>query len=174
MSAFDRKVLEWLNTADLPDKSKQTVLDRTAAGIKTYRLLFDQDPKIADGVAVDFALQDVVARAGRRLKDGETPLVLLSQPSVPKIALRPSASRTSSRPPSARVGTAPATGRSAATQPATTRVQPRPTTASARAALVSKPTPIPRRATAGTGYENLARPKTPTKEKSQSPVAAHA
>jgi hypothetical protein len=146
MSAFDRKVLEWLNEADLPDKSKQTVLERTSAGIKAYRNLFDQDPKLADALPVDFTLDDVVGRAMRRLKDGEKPLVSLGTPTVPKIQLRPSASRASSRPASARAGAAPTTSRSEKSQPATTRVIARPATASARAALVSKPSPMPRRA----------------------------
>jgi hypothetical protein len=155
MSAFDRRVLEWLNDADLPEKSKTTVLNRTAAGIKTYRTMFENEPKLAAGLAVDFGLDDVVARAQRRLKDGETPIVVLpSQGRVPAIQLRPSASRASSRPATAR---GPATRRrTASAAPATQRTQARPATASQRAALVSKPTPIPKRSSYGTKSKPVA------------------
>lgn len=150
MSAFDRKVLEWLNDADLPDKSKKVVLDRTAAGIKTYKALIDSDARIGDAVNVDLNLEDVVARAGRRLQDGQTPICQLQTTNaVPKLALRPSSSRPGSRAPSARAGTArsavPSGAASVAASSPRSQRSARPATASARAAMVSKPTPIPKR-----------------------------
>lgn len=144
MSAFDRKVLEWLNTADLPDKSKQTVLARTQSGIATYKQMFTNEPKFAEQVKVDFGLADVVARAQRRLQAGETPLVILPSPTIPTIALRPSASRSSSRPVSARPGTGRSGTGTSPSSPPTQRAV-RPATASARAAMVSKPEPMRRR-----------------------------
>ena len=143
MSEFDRKVLEWLNEADLQEKSKQAVLDRTAAGINTYKMLLENNPKLGDAIPLDLSLSDVIARASRRLKDKETPIVVLSPSSVPRLALRPSGSRANSRPATAR-STAGSTARDSENHNSVNRPIARPLTASARAALMSKPTPIPK------------------------------
>ncbi len=151
MTDFDRKVLEWLNGADLLEKSKQVVLDRTAAGIETYRQLFEGNPKLASVINVDLSLADVVARAGRRLKDHEEPIAVLGPSSIPRLVLR--SSRPSSRPPTARSAASHRSGTSAA-PPAEKQVYP--ATASERAARVSKPTPMPKRTKTPTATKPIA------------------
>jgi CRP-like cAMP-binding protein len=137
MSDFDRTVLEWLNGADIPAKSKTAVLNRSAAGIKAYRALLDDasnsasvtDNKMFSALDIDLELEDVVARTQRRLDDGEEPIALLPV-RVPKLAVKKTAAlQPQRRAPSAAAGH-------------------RPGTASARASMVSKPTGM-RRANSG-------------------------
>ena len=77
MSAFDRRVLEWLNTSTLADKSKVTLLQRTSVGISNYRNITTTGPaKTHEGTStipfhVDFTLEDHVNKAVRKLTNGE-------------------------------------------------------------------------------------------------------
>lgn len=160
MTEFDRKVLTWLNDADIPDKSKATVLKRTRLSTGIYKDMLESDAKVLERLPIDTSLDDVCARAERRLQEGLTPVVVIPT-AVPQLTLRRMGTATPAtgttprgfaRSASGASGTgAYQRGASNASQqpdvgPSSSGVQrpiatPRGGTASARASLVSKPGP---------------------------------
>lgn len=77
MSAFDKRVCEWLNGASIPAKSKQTILNRMNVGITNYRALeleklttVPAAKILSEHKKIDYSLQDDIAKALYRLEDG--------------------------------------------------------------------------------------------------------
>ena len=138
MTEFDRKVLTWLNTADVTDKAKTTMISRVRAGIDVYRHMLHDDPKLLERVPIDLGLDEECCRAERRVAEGISPIVQLP-PAVPQLTLKRSGTASTSVTPrlsTAQRGASSASETAAAPRPTVT---PRPATASARAAMVSKP-----------------------------------
>ncbi len=106
MSAFDRRVLQWLDHSTVSEKAKLTVLNRVSAGIDGYRTI-PLDAAGTKPLNIDFALQDSINKAVRKLESGEE---------CPKGSLFPNLGQqqngtgkqagSSSRPATARSGTA--------------------------------------------------------------------
>lgn len=77
MSAFDKRVCQWLNDASIPTKSKQTILNRMNVGITNYRALeleklttVPAAKILSENKKIDYSLQDDIAKALYRLEDG--------------------------------------------------------------------------------------------------------
>ena len=86
MTDFDRAVLTWLDTATVTDRARNVTLGRTSVGIQSYAELIRGDDSTAaipvDTIRLDIGLKDVVARAQRRLEDGQ-PMQLGNLPPPP-------------------------------------------------------------------------------------------
>lgn len=134
MSAFDKAVLSWLDNSTLSDKSKLTMLNRVDLGISGYRTApLDPAPVRASSgrqVAlepfdVDFSLQEHIAKAVRKLENGEQ---------CPKGSLFPNLNRVESRQTTGRRATpragatrASASGAEGSSSPARSPTDGRPT-----------------------------------------------
>jgi hypothetical protein len=86
MTDFDRAVLTWLNTASITDRARTVTLGRTSVGIQSYTELLRGDDSTAaipaDALRLDIGLKDIVARAQRRIDDGQ-PMNLGDLPAPP-------------------------------------------------------------------------------------------
>lgn len=92
MSSFDKRVCQWLNTASVPDKSKQTILSRMSVGIQNYRnlglekLATNPTMKVAAEHRIDYSLLDQISAALYRIEEGSTkgtePLFPTAQPTT--------------------------------------------------------------------------------------------
>ena len=86
MTDFDRAVLQWLDTSSITDRARNVTLGRTHVGIQSYAELIRGDDSTAaipvDAIRLDIGLKDIVARAQRRLEDGQ-PMQLGELPAPP-------------------------------------------------------------------------------------------
>ncbi len=76
MTDFDRSVLRWLDGASISDRARSVTLGRTLVGIQSYAELIRGDDSTGaipvDAIRLDVGLKDIVARAQRRVDDGQT------------------------------------------------------------------------------------------------------
>jgi CRP-like cAMP-binding protein len=77
MSAFDKRVCQWLNEASISVKSKQTLVNRMHVGINNYRnlelekLALPGMKQYAAENRIDYALQEQIQKALFRLQEGD-------------------------------------------------------------------------------------------------------
>jgi CRP-like cAMP-binding protein len=116
MSSFDKRAAQWISTSTISDKSKATLLNRMNVGVTNYKNVNIEDMQIIPNrkvdPQVDYAFQDQIAKALRKLAEGDKSSPLFAQAEIAQPAgarFAPSASRTTPKT-TPRVSMEPAIG----------------------------------------------------------------
>ena len=100
MSGFDKRAAQWISSATISDKAKATLLNRMTVGITNYKNVNLEEMQIVPNRRVDpqidYSFQDLIAKALRRLNEGDNSLPLFPAAAEAGTSPRfaPSASRT--------------------------------------------------------------------------------